>query len=228
MFKRHKTFNLFYILILLFNIYALAQHNQLLRMVAMPLIGMSLILYLIIKTKLQEQFDKLIFGGLVLSMAGDIQLLFTSEAEFYLLTALIATLLGYILYSLAYFIDFKRDPGKPKRIGNILLVMLIITNVTFFSASALGDFIYPALAYNLFLAIMVVLSGYRFKRVNRSSFKLILTGSFAFVISDLSIGYYYFIEAESSMMYSFLLTYLVAQYLVVMGTIERKVAQNLS
>lgn len=224
MFLKHTTFNVFYLLILILNIYALASGNQLLRMVAMPLIGMSLMLYLLIKTKVEEVFHKLIFIGLVLSLAGDIQLLFSSGGEFYFLTALIATLISYILYAMAYFIDFKKDIKRDKRVGNIFLIVLLISNLNFYFIASrnLQGFNVFAVLYLLALSTMTVLSGYRHKRVNQSSFKLILTGSFAFVISDLSIGYYYFIEAENIMMISYLLTYLIAQYMVVMGAIARK------
>ena len=228
MLKKHNTFNVFYLLIIALNIYALVFGNEFLRMIAMPLIATSLMIYLLIKTKAQQLFHKLIFAGLVFSLAGDVQLLFSGSAEFYLLTALLATLVSYMLYSVAYYLDFKRDISLTKRVGNILFVFLALTAISFFMAGSknLNDFRYPALAYLFVLSIMTVLSGYRHKRVNSRSFKLILTGSFAFVLSDLSIGYYYFIESESMMMVSFLLAYLIAQYLVVIGSIERNENYN--
>jgi uncharacterized membrane protein YhhN len=226
MLKKHNTFNVFYLLIIALNIYALVFGSEFLRMIAMPLIATSLMIYLLIKTKAQQLFHKLIFAGLVFSLAGDVQLLFSGSAEFYLLTALLATLVSYMLYSVAYYLDFKRKISLTKRVGNILFVLLALVTVSFFMAGSknLNDFRYPALAYLFVLSIMTVLSGYRHKRVNSRSFKLILTGSFAFVLSDLSIGYYYFIESENMMMVSFLLAYLVAQYLVVIGSIERSVS----
>ena len=226
MLKKHNTFNIFYLLVIAVNMYALAFENESLRMIAMPSIATSLMIYLLIKTKAQELFHKLIFAGLVFSLAGDVQLLFSGSAEFYLLTALLATLVSYMLYSVAYYLDFKRDISLTKRVGNILFVFLALTAISFFMAGSknLNDFRYPALAYLFVLSIMTVLSGYRHKRVNSRSFKLILTGSFAFVLSDLSIGYYYFIESESMMMVSFLLAYLIAQYLVVIGSIERSIS----
>lgn len=224
MFRRHKTFNYFYALILMLNIYALVTHNQLARFIALPLIAMSLMLYLLIKTRIEDKFHQLIFIGLVLSLAGDIQLLFTTGTGFFLITALIATMFAYGLYAAAYFIDFKQDVSKSKRVGNILLILLLISALSFYwvSRKNLGYYQYPGLIYFLALALMTVLAGYRYKRVGRVSFKLILTGSFAFLISDLSIGYYKFIEPEHSMMISFQLTYLIAQYLVVIGSIERR------
>ncbi|MBC7913967.1 MAG: lysoplasmalogenase [Pyrinomonadaceae bacterium] len=229
MFKRHKTFNTCYILIWVLNVYALATQNEILRMVSMPLIGMSLMFYLLIKTKIEDNFQKLIFVGLVVSLAGDIQLLFSTGTEFYFYTAIIAAFIGYILYALAYFIDFRKDFKGTRRIGNGLALVLLISICTFFFSAHknLLDFRYPIIIYFSILSVMTILSGYRHQRVNRLSFKLILTGSFAFVISDLSITYYHFINKEAIMMITYLLTYLIAQYLVIMGTIERKSSNSL-
>ncbi|MEJ6978893.1 lysoplasmalogenase [Pedobacter sp. P351] len=224
MFRKHNTFNIFYFIILILNVYALASDSQMLRMFAMPLIGMSLILYLLIKTKIDEIFHKLIFVGLVLSLAGDIQLLFSTGTEYYLMSSMIATLISYVLYGLAFFQDFRRKLHENRRVGNFLLLVLLISTVSFYFTAEknLIDFKYPVIAYFFTLSLMTVVAAYRHRRVNRSSFKLILTGSFAFVISDLSIGYYNFIETEKVMMAIYLLTYLIAQYLIVMGAIERR------
>jgi len=224
MFRKHNTFNLFYFIILFVNVYASGSHSQLLKMIAMPLVGFSLILYLLIKTKLQEEFHRMILIGLVLSLGGDIQLLFTSGTEFYLLTAIIASLMSYLFYAGAYFQDFKRDVSKSKRIGNILIGIAIIIALSFYvnARKNLGDFNHPVIAYVLSILIMIVLASYRYRRVNQASFKLILTGTVAFAISDLSIGYYNFIESEIVMMHIYVISYLIAQYFVVMGTIERR------
>ncbi len=226
MLKKHNAFNVFYLFIIVANVYALIFQNQLVSMVAMPSIAISLMLYLLFKTRLQESFQKLIFSGLVFSLAGDVQLLFSTSAGFYLLTALLATLMSYLFYAAAYYIDYKRDSKQTKRVGNILIVFLFLITVSFYIAGSknLNEFRYPALAYLLVLSIMTVLAGYRHKRVNRRSFKLILTGSFAFVLSDISIGYYHFIESEEMIMLSYMVAYLIAQYLVIIGSIERSLA----
>ena len=230
MFRKHSTFNFCYSLILLLNVYALAIHSQLLKMIGMPLVGFSLILYLVVKTKLQEGFHRFILIGLVLSLAGDIQLLFTSGIGFYLLTALIASLISYLFYARAYFQDFKNDLRKSKRIGNILIGVAALIGLSFYLSARknLQEFNYPVIAYVIASLIMIMFAAYRYRRVNQTSFKLILTSTIAFSISDLTIGYYNFIEPEIIMMHIYLVTYLIAQYLVVMGTIERRLIRNVS
>lgn len=224
MFAKHATFNIFYFLILLVNVSALGFDSEILKLIALPLISISLILYLIISTKLVSRFHKLIFAGLILSLAGDIQFLFSSGSAFHLLMALASSFCCYSLYSYAYFLDFKLDYSKPKRIGNIFFTLLFFTGLSFFIVANknLGEFKYPVILYTLIILTMNVFAAYRHRRVNQLSFKLILTGSFAFVISDLAVGFYNFIDQKSIMMIIYLSTYLIAQYLVVIGAIERR------
>jgi len=190
----------------------------------MPLIGISLILYLLIKTKIQENFHKLIFAGLVLTLASDIQMLFSTSAGFYFLTALIATLISYSFYALAFSIDFKKNIKQTRRLGNMFFLGLAFIGICFYQTAKdnLREFALPVGLYSIAITTMIILSAYRYKRVNRLSFKLILTASVAFLISDLSNGYYYFIEAKNIMLFFYLISYLIAQYLIVMGAIERK------
>lgn len=190
----------------------------------MPLIGTSLILYLLIKTQIQKCFHQLIFAGLVLSLASDIQILFISTAGFYFLMAIIATLLSYVFYGLAFFIDFRENISQTKRLGNFFFIILTGISISFYVTAKdnLKEFSIPVILFSVAITAMIVLSAYRYKRVNRLSFKMILTGGVAFLISDLSSGYYYFIEAKGIMLFFYITAYLIAQYLVVIGAIEKK------
>lgn len=224
MFRRHLVFNVYYIGIIILNICALVFDHYLLRMVSTPLICSSLILYLLIKTKIQERFCKLIFIGLVLSLASDIQSLFSVSPGFYLLSALFANLLAYCFFAAAFSLDFRINNIRTKRLGNVALIILGIICIQFYFTAKdnLKEFALPIILYSVVLTAMVALAAYRYKSVNRLTFKLILAASVAFLISDLSSGYYNFIDTENYMRYSYLLAYLTAQYLVVIGTIERR------
>lgn len=206
------------------NVSALVFNLPLLRVITMPLIGTSLILYLLIKTQIQKCFHQLIFAGLVLSLASDIQILFISTAGFYFLMAIIATLLSYVFYGLAFFIDFRENISQTKRLGNFLFIILTGISISFYVTAKdnLKEFSIPVILFSVATTAMIVLSAYRYKRVNRLSFKMILTGGVAFLISDLSSGYYYFIEAKGIMLFFYITAYLIAQYLVVIGAIEKK------
>lgn len=224
MFAKHVAFNISYFIILLVNICALLFNNEILKLVALPLIATSLILYLIIKTRLESSFHQLIFIGLIFSLAGDTQYLFSKGSDFHLFTTIIASFLCYSIYSYAYFLDYKQDYSKSRRVGNVFFVLLCVVGSSFFIASNnnLYAFKYLIIGYIFITILMNVLAGYRYLRVNQLSFKLILTGSFAFVISDLAVGFYNFIEQKNDMLIVYLTTYLLAQYLIVMGTIERR------
>lgn len=224
MFAKHIAFNISYFIILLVNVGAFLFNNEILKLIALPLIAISLILYLIIKTRLENKFHQLIFIGLIFSLAGDILYLFSKGSDFHFFTTIIASLLCYSIYSYAYFLDFKQDYSKSRRVGNIFFVLLSFVGASFFIASSynLNAFKYLIIGYIFITILMNVLAGYRYLRINQLSFKLILTGSFAFVISDLAVGFYNFIDPKDDILIVYLTTYLIAQYLIVMGTIERK------
>jgi uncharacterized membrane protein YhhN len=211
--------------VILLNIYAEVSDLQWLRIMTIPMVGVSLLIYLLVKTRIPQKFHQLIFMGLVFSLAGDIQLLFGPDSEFYLMSALLATVISYAFYGAAFYHDYQRKPTESKRVGNLLFLVLFLADSTYLMVANrnMGTFKYAAILYFAVSAVMSAFAGYRYRRVNNLSFRLILTGCFAFVISDLSIGYYTFIESLTSMKIAYLVTYFLAQYLVVTGTIERRV-----
>ena len=79
------------------------------------------------------------------------------------------------------------------------------------------------MAYMFVISIMAILAGYRYKRVNLLSFRLIYFGALFFVISDSALAYNKFVEPFSFSGVLIMATYMIAQYLITLGAIERKV-----
>lgn len=87
----------------------------------------------------------------------------------------------------------------------------------------LNDFRIPVMAYMFVISVMVILSGYRYRRVNLFSFRMIYAGAVLFVISDSILAFNKFVQPFSSAGFMIMSTYMIAQYLITIGTIERKV-----
>ena len=87
----------------------------------------------------------------------------------------------------------------------------------------LNDFRIPVLAYIFVISIMAILAGYRYRRVNLLSFRLICFGAIFFVISDAALAYMKFVEPYTFAGILIMSTYMIAQFLITLGTIERKV-----
>lgn len=228
MLKRHRIFSFSYSLIFVFNIYAQAKSDVTLKLVAVPLIGMSLILYFLIHSKLKGSFNKFIFVGLVLAMAGDIQLLFTGGTEFFFLTAVIATSISYIMYLLAFFHDFKQNPLEDRKYGKLAFFISGLSSIVYYTIlkDNLGDYKFPVMIHLFLLSLLPILSAYRYNRVNLLSFRFIFGASVLFLVSDYFIGYSSFVHHNIYFLHIYLGTYMLAQYLMVIGSIERKLKRK--
>ena len=80
----------------------------------------------------------------------------------------------------------------------------------------------PVLAYILIISFMLMMAVFRNMRVNRLSFNLILFGALLFILSDALLAYNRFVNPIAYSGVWIMATYMIAQYLITMGGIERK------
>lgn len=225
MWNNHRAFTLFFIVIVLLNLYAEFAALPALRYLVKPLICISLGAYLIMQTKLQSGFNRLIFAALILSLFGDSFLLFAGSDVYFFLYGLVSFLLAHIVYSLAFFRDFKNNPQGSKVYGHLMLFVMGVFSLSYYSwiRDYLNDFRIPVMAYMFVISIMAILAGYRYHRVNLISFRLIYWGAIFFVISDSALAYNKFVEPYPLAGILIMSTYMTAQYLITIGALERKV-----
>ena len=226
MWKRHYSFTLCFISIVFLNLFAEFEYVSNLRLYVKPLICIALCIYLYRRTYLQTGFNRLIFFGLILSLFGDCFLLFAGGSVYFFLYGLIAFLLAHILYSLAFFRDFKNDPQASKFYGHLMLFTMGVFSLSYYSwiRDYLNDFRIPVMVYMFVISIMVILAGYRYRRVNLLSFQLIYLGALFFVISDAALAYNKFVDPYPYSGILIMGTYMLAQYLITLGAIERTVS----
>ncbi|HUH32840.1 MAG TPA: lysoplasmalogenase, partial [Daejeonella sp.] len=190
-----------------------------------PLICTILMGYLVSRTRLYGHFSKLIFGGLLFSLIGDVALLFAGTGGTFFLLGLVAFLIAHIFYSIAFFRDYRYDPMASKKYGNMMLFIMAAFTVGFyiFVRPYLNEMKIPVLAYMVIISIMAIMAGYRYQRVNLLSFQLILTGAILFIISDTLLAINKFVQPFESSGVLIMATYMIAQYLITMGALERVV-----
>lgn len=228
MLKRHALFTLIFLLIVAANIFAQLEVVSGLDMFVKPLICVSLAIYLIRNTNMAAGFNRLILSALILSLFGDCFLLFAAEGNYFFILGLVAFLTAHILYSLAFFRDFKNKPQAPKVFGHLMLFLMGVFSLSFYSwiRDYLNELRIPVLAYMFVISIMAILAGYRYRRVNLLSFRMIYFGAIFFVISDSSLAYNKFVEPFPYSGVVIIATYMIAQYLIVIGAVERVVYLN--
>ena len=202
----------------------MAFNNELLKLVAMPLIGMSNILYLLIMTRLRNTFSLKVFFSLMFAMGGDVMLLFNSGTEYLFLIAIIATFTGYSLIISACYEDWNKKTLIQQNPAFYLNAFLIVAGLAyyFFLSQYLGEYKIPVIIHIFILFLLPISASLRYRKINSISFRLILGSVICFSISDYSIAYNSFVQEYRFLMVFYILAYLLAQYLLVIGTIERK------
>ena len=179
-----------------------------------PFLIPSLLFFYLINVKTKPQLKMI--GALLLSAAGDVLLMFHGPNFF--IFGLVAFLFAHIFYVFIFKSFLKRLIINRFILFCSLLVGLYYLLLMRFLWPGLGDMKIPVLAYAFVISMMLWLS-FQVSQKFGSSAKYILLGAFFFVFSDtlLSIQLFHtdFYRAHLFVM----LTYLMAQFLLVYGLI---------
>ncbi len=226
MWKRHLGFSISFAIIALLNLLSETMPEHDMRYVVKPLICIFLFTYLATVTRLTGTFRKLIFAGLCFSFIGDCVLMLSGKSPHFFTAGLVSFLIAHILYSIAFYRDFKNDPMAPKKYGNAMLFIMGVFSISYYTflRNYLGEMRLPVLIYIFVISMMAILAGYRYMRVNMASFNMIFIGAIFFVISDSALAYNKFVSTYPYSGVLIMGTYMIAQYLITMGAIERKIA----
>jgi uncharacterized membrane protein YhhN len=193
-----------------------------------PLITISLMIYLTYYTQLKGRFSKRIFLGLAFGLIGDSLLMFEQKHETFFIGGLIAFLLGHIAYITAFYIDYKWQTKIQKKATLIAIAMLGLYCIGFYLvlSPTLGSLKIPVMIYAVVISLMTIMAVNRKGRVNSVSFNLIFFGALLFVLSDSILAYNRFVNPLLLSGVLIMLPYTVAQYLITMGAITRKLKKH--
>lgn len=224
-FKNHSVFTIVFCVIFLLNLISQSSFFPGMNLLVKPLIALSLSVYLYSKVNMKAGFNRLVLGGLIFSLFGDCFLLFAGSDVYFFLYGLVSFLLAHIVYSMAFVRDFKNKPDASKYYGHLMLFCMGVFSMSYYTMirDYLNDFRIPVMAYMFVISVMAILTGYRYKRVNLLSFRMIYLGAVFFVISDSALAFNKFVQPYSFAGFLIMSTYMIAQYLITIGAIERKV-----
>lgn len=224
MLKKYLPFNLIFALIFMVQLYAEARQLDWLRSISKPAIVLSLLVFLISSTRLKGRFHKRMFAGLIFALAGDVLLLYAGNDTAYFMKGLVAFLIGHIFYTSAFYLDFKSAPELDKKGARIAIAVCGVLAITFYFylRPHLAHMKLPVMIYILVISMMMMMASFRNLRVNPLSFNLILFGAALFLISDAILAYNKFVHQIDYAGVWIMIPYMLAQYLLTMGTAERK------
>ncbi len=226
--KKHSIFSCLYFLIVIANVLIQLLDMDLIKILAVPLIGITLIGYFIFSTKLKGNFNKRIFSGLVLALAADVQFLFSNDGGIFLAAAIAAISLGYIIYGIAFYFDYKHNLSLYTKDAKQVFLCISAISILYyiFIRGELGDYKIPVMIHVFILSFLPMLAACRYNRVNLLSYQLMMAGSVCFVISDYSLGYTNFVAPHKGLSVLFIVAYTLAQYFIVIGAIERRLRRK--
>ena len=170
--------------------------------------------------------DWLIVSALFFCWAGDVLLEFTGVDEMYFMSGLAAFLIAHIFYTLTFF----RTPGeftffRFKKFQ--LLIIILYGALTLYTVMpALGTMLLPVTLYSIVITGMVISALSRYGKVDDTGYLLVFTGAFLFLISDSLIAFNRFGHPFKHAGIAIMVTYILAQFLIVEGMIREHNARN--
>ncbi|OIV41764.1 lysoplasmalogenase [Flavobacterium johnsoniae] len=212
-FKIYIAFSTIYILILYLGYESL---DCFLKPALIPL----LILGVYFSKKFRTQ--NILLTALLFSWIGDVVLLFADIAEIYFILGLVSFLLSHLLYLVLFNKQIKE---KIKRnavifmIGSILIGCYLIGMLSVLLPS-LGDLKIPVVVYASIISIMLLFAYNGLLIWKKPANQYVFFGALFFVISDSILALNKFHTPIKKSSFIIMLTYLVAQYLIVIGILK--------
>lgn len=219
--KTEKQFSiLFFIIVLIELATGSIGYLKTIHYITKPAIVISLI-FLFLKTSesLSEPIKSLTILALVFSVLGDILLMFVDKSPHFFTLGLVAFLTAHVMYVLV-FLKHRNKQKSP--IGFISVLLVYAASLFYFLNGNLGDMFIPVIIYMLVILSMATAAYLRKDKVNILSYGLVFFGALFFLISDSILALNKFYAPLNYSDYSIMITYALAQYLIVIGILKLK------
>lgn len=165
---------------------------------------------------------KIILTALLFSWIGDVILLFSEIAELYFILGLVAFLISHVFYCIL----FNKQKNIATKLNTVYFLLGFIVIAFYLGGMlvvllpSLGELKIPVIVYASVISLMLLFAFRGFLTWKRDANSYILTGAIIFVLSDsiLAVNKFYTPIEKSS--FFIMLTYLMAQYLIVFGILK--------
>jgi uncharacterized membrane protein YhhN len=165
---------------------------------------------------------KLMLAALFFSWAGDVLLMFESRDQLFFIIGLVCFLTTHVLY-IIYFLSIRST--KPSLLQKIPFLILFVVayggGLVWLLFPKLGDLKIPVMIYAVVICTMLLCSLHVYNKVNTPANTMYVSGALFFVLSDSLLAVNKFDQPFEYAGIIIILTYCVAQYLIVNGFIEQ-------
>lgn len=225
MFKKYKAFTLLFLVLFIVQLLVTLFSPSTFAIVTQALIILSLIVFFVQKTKLKGRFHKRLFTGLLFALLSGILLLFPFIPSTYSWTCF---LLVHLFYIRAFYLDFRSAQELDKKNARIAILACSVFGMGFYVMIRpfLDSSRLPMMLFIFVSCMMLMMAVFRNLRVNQESFKLVFAGVLLFVLSNSLLALHMFTDSFSLAELWISSTYLLAQFFIVRGGVERKLLNN--
>lgn len=182
--------------------------------------------YVVLQREQNQPPSKIVLLAVIFSCAGDTLLMFQGKDGNFFMFGLGAFLVAHIFYILAYRQHQSADTSNElqglQKIRYAFPILLSGTGLVVVLYNRLGGMKIPVLIYAIVLTGMVLAALFRFGKTSSSSFALVFGGAILFMISDSLIAINKFLEPLPMAGVWIMITYIVAQYLIITGLSKHK------
>ncbi len=217
---RKQGLIILFLLLLVTNITGIEGNHETLQYISKPLLMPVLALFLLSRgIRSPQRMQLWILAALFFSWAGDVLLLFQERIPDFFLFGLSAFLLAHVFY-IIFFHRLRVMEGIRSKIILLLPVALYYAGLIIWLTPWLGDMKLPVQIYGIVISFMLMLALHLLYSRNQRAGYLMVTGAVLFVISDsvLAINKFYQPFAHAGLV--IMLTYGMAQLLIVKGVVE--------
>lgn len=217
---RNTTFFKIYIVVsIIYLLFLLTGHENLdpfLKPILIPLLGFGVYFYRKFPSR------NILLTALLFSWIGDVVLLFTDISELYFILGLVSFLTAHIAYCVLFNKQLIGEIQINKilfGIGSLLIAFYLIAMVTVLMPK-LGELKIPVIVYAAVISTMLLFAFNGYLIWKKPAALYIFLGAVAFVISDSILAFNKFYAPIERNSFFIMLTYLVAQYLIVVGILK--------
>jgi len=189
------------------------------RLVSKPLIVLSLLFYFIQQSGVTRSFSRMAVGALMLSLMGDIALLFEDRNRIFFMLGLGSFLLAHVLYIITFLI-IRRQSRPPLRWSWIIAVLAYLLILLYMLMPFLGELKIPVVTYAVVLCAMLLSVVHAFRNPYSRPGVICVAGALLFVISDSVLAINKFHTGFPLAGIVIMLTYGFAQYMLVTGLVK--------
>ncbi|MCK5400520.1 MAG: lysoplasmalogenase [Flavobacteriaceae bacterium] len=219
--KLHTSFSVVYFIVVIDTIIC-SSIEKLMPMYyfTKPAILTLLVIYFWLQsTHLNKRTRYITVLALLFSLIGDVLLMFVDKSSNFFIGGLIAFLLAHLMY-ISVFLKSRNKNANP---FSIIVVLLIYASGLFYLIKdGLGEMLIPVLLYLIVILTMAITAFLRKRLASSNSYNLVFAGAIFFMISDSLLALNKFYETLPLSNISIMLTYALAQYLIVSGILKQE------